>query len=290
MQSSLSLSDQNKLHLQLLDRVPQAIVVFDQEGTIRCWNSCAEKMFGVQNADAVGQPVLSLLNVIQPDESEETNTAPHAFSPQQSQRVNDQRSQLIVTVPTASVLNVEQEQWNAVFFRDVTSEIDNNRRLERAATTDSLSGLCNRRGFQESLEQNISGKLTLAIVDADEFKQINDTFGHEAGDAGIQLIADLLRASFPDAICLARLGGDEFGVVTTTVSGPDTNLSYEKFLLRIAKSKLGSMQFSFTVSAGIAISNVPGTSARELLTTADRALYAAKAAGRNAISVTQINV
>ena len=179
------------------EQTPTAIVIYDTQDKIRYWNPCAEKIFGIQRADAVGQPVLSLLNVNERGESKKAENVPHTFSTQQSQRVLDGRSRLIITVPTTSVLDVEQEHWTGVFFRDVTSEIDNNRRLEQAATTDPLSGLSNRRGFQESLEQSNHGKLTLAIVDADEFKKVNDTFGHEAGDVGIQLIAALLREIFP---------------------------------------------------------------------------------------------
>jgi diguanylate cyclase (GGDEF)-like protein len=183
-------------------------------------------------------------------------------------------------------------QWTAAFFLDVTAERHQTRRLARAAATDPLSGLLNRRGFQDQLEKHLSGKLTLAIVDADNFKTLNDTYGHAAGDQGIQFIAGILRGCFPDALCLARLGGDEFGVVTTTVSAQEAALAYRQLIEKVATGVPSDPKNSLklTVSVGVAISNVCGTSTRELLTTADRALYAAKEAGRNQMKSTVINV
>jgi len=131
------------------------------------------------------------------------------------------------------------------------------------AYTDPLSGLQNRRGFQDQLEQHISEKLTLAIVDVDNFKTLNDTYGHAAGDQGIQFIAGSLRSSFPDALCLARLGGDEFGVVTKTVSAKETTAIYQQFTSQVSTGVNceAKTALKLTVSVGVAISNIQGTSA-----------------------------
>ncbi len=278
---------QQQLYPQLIQFMPEAVVVFDSAMKVQCWNRQAESIFGISRAEAIGKDVFSMLN----RDAEQTGNSPFATS-QVCRRHGDQKS-IFVRSATASI-EMNDSRWTAAFFLDVTSEQNEVRQLTRAASTDPLSGLLNRRGFQEQLEQNLDGKLTLAIVDADNFKKINDTYGHAAGDQGVQFIAGTLRESFPNAVCLARLGGDEFGIVTRTMPEDQTDAAYQKFLRRVSTGIAGSItpdtNLALTVSVGIAVSNVAGTSARELLTTADRALYAAKEAGRNQAIKRVINV
>ena len=296
MPESLSIQLQLQLYLELLEKMPEAVVVFDEHQVIRYWNPQAETIFGVSQDQAVGQPVFSLLAPTVDSFSSEDNPDAEGvplrvFHFSQLRRHDGGATEIFVS-PNTTSLEIDGLQWRAAFFVDVTAERDQNRRLAHAAVTDALRGLLNRRGFQDQLEQYLSGKLTLAIGDADNFKTLNDTYGHAAGDQGIQLIAGILRGCFPDALCLARLGGDEFGVVTTTVSADETSAAYQQFISQVSAGTLGDSKtrLNFTVSVGVAISNVGGTCARELLTTADRALYAAKEAGRNQMKSTMINV
>ena len=168
------------------------------------------------------------------------------------------------------------------------------RQLRILADIDPLTGALNRRAFTDVVAERLRRTSDVAILycDLNGFKPINDTYGHAAGDQGIQFIAGVLRACFPDALCLARLGGDEFGVVAPTVSAEETTVAYQRFIAQVAAGAPSETKtpFSITVSVGVAISNVGGTSARELLTTADRALYAAKEAGRNQVKSSVINV
>lgn len=294
MSESLSSQLQQQLYRLLLEKMPEAVVVYDENQVIRYWNPQAETIFGVSQEQAVGQPVFSLLAP-----ASSTSNPPEVgasadlevFQSSQFRRHDGTETKIFVKSSTSSVA-IGSMQWTAAFFLDVTAERNKTRRLARAAATDSLSGLLNRRGFQVQLEQHLSGKLTLAIVDVDNFKTINDTYGHAAGDQGIQFVAGILRGCFPDALCLARLGGDEFGVVTTTVSAQETTTAYQQFISQVSAGTLGdaTTRLNLTVSVGVAISNVGGTSAREMLTTADRALYAAKEAGRNQLMSTVINV
>lgn len=287
-----------QLYELILEKIPEAVIVFDENQVIRYWNPQAEAIFGVSNNDALGQPVFSLLapaaesSATQSKVCEEAEEAcSQVFHSSQLRRHDGKETKIYVNSSTTSIA-IESLQWTAAFFLDVTVERNQTRRLARAAATDPLSGLLNRRGFQDQLEQHLSGKLTLAIVDADNFKTLNDTYGHEAGDNGIQFIAGILRGCFPDALCLARLGGDEFGVVTKTAAAQETEIAFEQFILQVSSGAVGDARtpLKLTVSVGVAISNVEGTSARELLTTADRALYAAKEAGRNQLKANVINV
>ncbi len=298
MPESLSIPLQRQLYLQLLEKTPEAVVVFDENQVVRFWNPQAEAIFGVPNAAALGQTVFALLapadnNVsLPPDVGVDAERTPApVFHSSQVRRHDGKETKILVNWSTSSI-EIESLHWTAAFFQDVTAQRHQTRRLARAAATDPLSGLLNRRGFQDQLEKYLDAKLTLAIVDADHFKTLNDTFGHEAGDQGIQFIAGILRGCFPDALCLARLGGDEFGVVTKTLPAQETTMAFEQFIEKVSAGIPNSPERSLklTVSVGVAISNVCGTSTRELLTTADRALYAAKEAGRNQMRTTAINV
>jgi len=102
------------------------------------------------------------------------------------------------------------------------SEFGGNRQreilLEKEASTDELSGLANRRKFQRTMESNQHLRLSLALVDIDQFKLINDNHGHPVGDDVIQLIGNLLQETFSDnAILVSRMSGDEFSVLFETV-------------------------------------------------------------------------
>lgn len=280
MTHSLPDDRQTDLLQCLIDTSPQAIVILDQDDHIRCWNPMAETIFGIPADDAVDQPVRDLLNV-DPWEG--------MIRFHDKQTCRDSLGEIQIE-QTTHAIDIGQQQWNVVYISDVTVRREHERQLATQALTDPLSGLSNRRGFQDRLESALSKKLTLAIVDTDNFKQINDRFGHEAGDLAIQLVSKLLLQCFPDAITHSRLGGDEFGVVLQTQSLNETQDAFESFRHRVNTAKLGPQEFSITVSIGIALSNVAGTSARELLTTADRSMYKAKEAGRDQISIQPINV
>jgi len=158
--------------------------------------------------------------------------------------------------------------------------------LEKEASTDELSGLANRRAFQRTMESNHHRALSLAIVDIDRFKSVNDDHGHLAGDSVIQRVSCLLRESFADnAILVSRMGGDEFSVLFET---KDSDLIVES--LNEFGEKLSSIQLlqqpevTFSVSIGAAISTEGSIGSRALLTQADRQLYKAKNAGRNQVA------
>ena len=276
------LPDQQKLDLLqcLLDTSPQAIIVLDQDNCVRCWNEMAQAMFQTSRFEALGAPIGRLLQV-------ERFDGLVAFNDKQT--TADPPREILIE-QTAHAITIGDQAWTIVYISDVTVRREHERRLASEALTDPLSGLSNRRGFQERLESALSKKLTLGIIDADNFKQINDRFGHPAGDLAIQTLSRLLIESFPDAISHARLGGDEFGIVMETRSKGETAEAFDKFRHRVQNTRISTHAFTITVSVGIALSNVAGTSARELLTTADRSMYQAKEAGRDQISIQPINV
>ncbi|TWT00530.1 sensor domain-containing diguanylate cyclase [Planomicrobium sp. CPCC 101079] len=162
----------------------------------------------------------------------------------------------------------------------------NNRQLTQTATTDSLTGLQNRRKMDEVLTEWEMEKrsFSLVILDIDHFKSINDTYGHQAGDEALKMLADTVQTSVRKNDHCFRYGGEEFVLLLS-----DTDLSgalkvAEKIRGQIEKAPLIPGR-TVTVSLGIAEFPLHAHSLPELFTRADKALYASKSAGRNRITV-----
>jgi diguanylate cyclase (GGDEF)-like protein len=155
--------------------------------------------------------------------------------------------------------------------------------FERLSRTDPLTGLLNRRAFTESIDR-IGVPYVIAVIDIDRFKLINDTHGHAVGDRVLVELAAEFQSAFGDAALIARLGGEEFGIVMPD-RGRDVAmeaLSRAQAMLARRTFDVAGGQISVTFSAGLSKGGgEDGYSA--LLTDADKALYLAKAAGRNRI-------
>lgn len=173
--------------------------------------------------------------------------------------------------------------------RDITERKKLERQLEYMTYHDVLTGLPNRRLLYANLQQALekakaSGEMVAALyLDCDHFKQINDTWGHDAGDVFLQMLAQRLQACVREQDTVARLGGDEFVVILT---GIQNERQAEKVATRILHSlqqpwSFQGQTFSFTSSIGIALYPVSASEADQLLSNADKALYKAKATGRN---------
>jgi diguanylate cyclase (GGDEF)-like protein/PAS domain S-box-containing protein len=169
------------------------------------------------------------------------------------------------------------------YLLDITAERELQEQLRMQALFDPLTGLANRAFFHEQLESAVSmrrggGEQTaLVFVDLNEFKQINDQYGHSVGDDVLAELGDRLKHVIRAGDSVARLGGDEFVVLITSVAEPaEAAIVAERLLEQITKPiDVAGRQLSVTASVGIAI----GGSARELLKQADAAMYRAKANG-----------
>ncbi len=163
--------------------------------------------------------------------------------------------------------------------------------LARQAARDSLTGLLNRRSFMAELERELArarrggGILSLAMLDLDHFKVLNDAHGHPAGDEVLRAIAASMQASVRKPDVLGRYGGEEF-----TLLMPDTDAQMavsvcERIRIAVQMSGVewGGSRLSITISGGVAAFALNGTSADALIAAADAALYEAKHAGRNRV-------
>jgi diguanylate cyclase (GGDEF)-like protein/PAS domain S-box-containing protein len=161
-----------------------------------------------------------------------------------------------------------------------------NRELEARATTDGLTGLRNHRAFQERLAAEIAlaerreGSLSLVLLDVDDFKHYNDTFGHPAGDAVLREIARLIEAEARASDLAARYGGEEFVLILPGTDGAGAEAIAER--LRRAVADAVWPRRPVTISLGVATLG-PGQDGGALIARADEALYESKAAGRNCV-------
>lgn len=177
-------------------------------------------------------------------------------------------------------------------IRDITEKKKVQETLTILATTDSLSGLYNRTEFMKLFQRKFSWvkrhneKLSLLMMDIDLFKNINDTFGHAAGDEVIRTIGKIMMTSFRKTDFAGRLGGDEFVVLLKNTSLEEAKGVAEKFRETVSRRKViyGEQEISFTVSIGAAvISSDNNSSIEDILKQADDALYKAKAKGRDCV-------
>lgn len=161
-------------------------------------------------------------------------------------------------------------------------------RLKELAHTDELTGLINRRSFFESAEILLSEAhgeqaiLSLLVLDADYFKQLNDTYGHATGDAALQFITEQLQASVRKTDLVCRLGGEEFAVLLPDLKEGEAEKLGVRILERISSRPMfwDDKIIEMSVSCGVADTRV-GYDMTTLFKAADDALYAAKTAGRN---------
>ena len=173
--------------------------------------------------------------------------------------------------------------------RSVVSTVVAERKVELLAYRDTLTNLPNRLLFADRLEHSIDRSarhresLALLLVDMDDFKLVNDSFGHDAGDKLIKAVGDLLSRSLRRADTVARLGGDEFAIIVEGIDGPDDAVSIADNLSTILEHNVRlDEQETFTgASIGIAIYPDDGEDARTLLKNADTALFRAKEHGRH---------
>ncbi len=168
-------------------------------------------------------------------------------------------------------------------------------RLQREALTDGLTELPNRRRLEEALGAELTrvrrygGRFALVVADLDDFKQVNDRYGHLAGDDVLRAFAEVLRANVRDLDTAARYGGEEFALLL-----PETDLAgAERVAERIRKEMAARAIKTFpgavlhvTVSFGVA-AHPESRTQDELFSAADEALYRAKASGKNQVVVAE---
>ena len=168
-----------------------------------------------------------------------------------------------------------------------------NARLQQLAITDPLTGLFNRRALEQALEQEVTRQkrsrrpFSLMMIDVDHFKMLNDAHGHATGDVVLKGIADAIQQTLRASDIVARVGGEEFVVLLLDTELPHADTAADKVRLSVREQTFdgGSTQPGGRVTVSVGVASWPrhGDTAEAVLAAADKALYAAKAAGRDRV-------
>ena len=161
------------------------------------------------------------------------------------------------------------------------------RKQERLAVTDGLTGLYNRRYLTEQMAEHEADAepVSLLVVDLDHFKRVNDTFGHLAGDAVLQECATRIASACRSTDVVARYGGEEFVVLLPDTDEHQAQRLAERIRIRIRDSPVVDAAIQIPVSASVGVATHRSGGMRLLMETADKALYQAKAEGRDRVAV-----
>lgn len=281
---------------QLYEQVEEfAILTVDTESNITSWNAGASKIFGYGCAEALGQSSAMLFTA--PDIDEGQPFAEMQIAAQHGKaadyRWHKRKDGSIFWADGVQMPIHADSTGQLIGFikitRDITGRKEEHDRIEKLATTDSLTNLHNRTSFDSrrndltDMATRMGRKLLLFMIDLDRFKEINDTYGHNAGDELLAQAGARIKAVSRSTDVVARIGGDEFALLQVD---PPTTLMGAVLASKILDAlstpfKLESVDITVSGSVGIAVFPDDASLPDNLLKSADLALYEAKSSGRN---------
>jgi len=290
----------NEEKIRVMSEASQdGFVMVDDQGQVMFWNPAAEQIFGYSRKEVLGQRLHPL--VAPDDDAVKAQAAFPDFAKTGTGPIVDTVSEQVArrkdgsTFPAELSLGVfrHQDRWWAVAtVRDITERKRTEGLLLELATTDGLTGLVNRRHFMErgnaELERSrrTGHEVSCLMFDVDHFKKVNDTYGHDAGDAVLKSLAVVAHKTLRSIDILGRLGGEEFAAIL-----PETGLeaalqAAERLRQAAAGMELchGGVPIAVTVSLGVATLRSEGDDSLDsLLKRADTGMYKAKQSGRNRV-------
>ena len=285
-----------------LQSIGDAVISTDAAGRIEYINPVAERLTAWNLSEARGQPISAVLNLVneltrEPIENSLYGVLGRGTSPaptDHSVLITRAGHEVAIQESAAPISDRQGRVIGAVVvFHDVTKE----RRLKRAlswqASHDALTGLINRREFDNRLHgallsaQRGEGAYALLYIDLDQFKVVNDTCGHQAGDRLLRDVTGLLQTRVRGSDTIARLGGDEFGVLLEGCTLEQATRIAEGVRQGIRDFRFvwGTSTLSVGASIGIVQIHADTENVASIMSAADIACYAAKDAGRNRIHV-----
>jgi diguanylate cyclase (GGDEF)-like protein/PAS domain S-box-containing protein len=282
---------------ELLDLAHDAIIVWDlKTGAIRFWNRGAEELYGWPASGALGRTPQAVLQTQFPMPLGDINALLVRDQRWEGELAHTRRDGTIVVVASRWALQLDQHaQPTAVLAinTDITSRKQVEAALEHQALHDSLTGLPNRALFRDRLERALAHaertqrRLAVLFLDLDNFKVINDSLGHQAGDAVLIEVSHRLSLCLRGADSVARFGGDEFTVLLEEIDGEaDGDMVADRILEALrAPIRVGERDVFVSASVGMALSVPRQSKPDSLLRNADMAMYQSKAAGKARHSV-----
>lgn len=286
-------------HAQLaLRSIGDGVVTTDPEGRVTFLNSVAEHLTGWGVADAMGRRLTQVVTL--KDEDGQNFAVPElgwsgvSANPLTARTVLVRRDghEISIEGTFAPIVADDRSAAGTVFaFRNVTLARRAAAELSHQATHDPLTGLANRRALERRIGHAlktapVSGSgHALLYLDLDQFKRVNDTAGHLAGDELLRQLSGLLKEHLRETDTLARLGGDEFGVLLENCDTGHAEMVAEKLRATVERFVFVWKHMSFNVGVSIGLVKIPddAMSLNDVLSHADEACYVAKARGRNRV-------
>jgi len=284
----------------LTDNTSDVLVQLDVEGRIRVISNSIRELGGYEPASLIGRNANTLIDPDWRDGVRDAHLAALAapdksFTAEYRARKADGEAAWFESRMKA----IRDEQSGEVIgavsaIRDIGHRKALEQRLTIAARTDALTGILNRRGFTEQVQRALahlsasSQPAALAIIDADHFKRINDDFGHAAGDAALVHLAHILSGSVGGGDIVGRLGGEEFAILLLSATIDEAIATCERIRREVQAALIAPAGdpalIKLTVSCGLTPVTA-GAPIANVLAAADQALYVAKNAGRNRVSL-----
>jgi diguanylate cyclase (GGDEF)-like protein/PAS domain S-box-containing protein len=284
-----------------LASIGDAVIVTDVASRVEFLNPVAEALTGWTSAAANGMPLGRVFHIINENSREVVENPVDAVLNRgtvvglanHTILVRRDGVELNIEDSAAPIRDRDGEILGVVLvFHDVTKTHEMARQMSWAATHDSLTGLVNRAEFERRLEAMLGHpeserRHVLLYLDLDQFKLVNDSCGHSAGDQLLRQVSFLMQERMRETDTLARLGGDEFGVLLGNCGATQALRVAENLLETVRSFRFAWEDKSFVIGASIGLVEIrsDGLSSAQLLSAADTACYAAKDQGRNRIQV-----
>lgn len=280
----------------VLDNAGEGIITFDTEGRIEGFNHAAEGLFGWNEADILGRSFGTLISA---DPAERRENYFEHFLRSELGKLIGREGELLgrhrdgTVFPMAakiSRMTLQGRQMHVALVADISERKAMLQHLKEMAEHDGLTGLYNRSYFQGELERVVercrrdpAQRAALLYIDLDNFKYVNDTLGHAAGDRLLLEISALLNKRLRKTDLLARLGGDEFAVLLYNAHQETAMHIADALRRRLAEYAFREHGEAIDIgcSIGVALVDANTKSAEEALSQADLACYLAKRGGRN---------
>jgi len=263
------------------------------DGLIVEVNDSVKKVFGYTHDEAIGKTVSDLNIWPDPAQREQyiTNLRRDGIVRDWEVQMRAKSGKLVDILLSGEIIDLQGDKYILGTLRDITERKRMESELERLATTDPLTGVHNRREFARLAEieleraRRYKHPTSAIMLDADHFKEINDTYGHAAGDRALVVLAQLLNKEVRASDLVARYGGEEFMLLLTETTITSAQGIAERIRRAVADMpvKLDDQTIRFTVSLGVTSSESVGQDLESLLKEADRLLYQAKQSGRNQV-------
>jgi diguanylate cyclase (GGDEF)-like protein/PAS domain S-box-containing protein len=284
----------------VVDHSTDALIIVNQQGIIQSFAGAARRIFGYSASEAVGQNVSLLMP--EPWRSQHDTYIQNYITTQVPKVIGIGREVTGLRkdgtpVPldfTLTEFSLDGQRFFTGIMRDITERKAAQEQLRIQATHDALTGLWNRRAILELLSDELSrGRregfpVGVVLLDLDHFKQINDTFGHQAGDVVLYSLARDLNGTVRPYDRVGRYGGEEFLIVLPHCNEPGLEVLCERLRISIASLQVmyHGRVITFTASLGATIA-LPAkeTDIDDALHVADLALYRAKSGGRNRVEI-----